>query len=137
MDNTMKALLLVFFLSVSIFITVVFFNKPLAQFTRAKEDFTPSATNSLVFAFPLSVKADGEAQSTINVFVRSDKGMPVKDQKVTLSSTLGNIKEANSTTDEQGKATFQLVSSKSGIAQIGAIVGDSLQLTQKLSVKFE
>jgi len=133
----MKGLLLIFFLSATIFITVMFFNKPIAQFTRAKEDFTPSAANSLLFAYPLSVKADGISQSTINVFIRSDKGMPVKEQKITLSTTIGNVSEGEVATDEQGKSTFHLTSSKPGIASIEALVGGSIRLTQKLSVKFE
>lgn len=137
MDKTLGALLVVFFLSFTIFITVVFFNKPLARFTRAKEDFLPSSSNSLVFAYPLAVKADGVTSSTINIFVRSDKGMPVKEQKVALTSTLGDIQEKDGTTDDQGKATFHLTSSSAGVADIEVLVGGSLKLTQKLSVKFE
>lgn len=137
MDKTMKALLLIFFLSFTLLITIVFFNKPIAQFTRAKEDFLPSASNSLLFAFPLSVKADGKTQSTISVFVRSDKGMPVPDQKITLHISLGTVVESGGTTDAQGKATFHIYSDKPGITQIVTMIGGSLQIAQKLSVKFE
>ena len=115
----------------------MFFNKPLAKFTRAKEDFLPSATNSLLFAYPLSQKADGISKSTINVFVRSEKGMPVKEQKVSVDTTLGTFDVADATTDDQGKATFQLASKTAGIASISVVVGGNLSLTQKLSVKFE
>lgn len=115
----------------------MFFNKPISKFTRAKEDFVPSAQNSLLFAYPLSVKADGVSKSTINVFIRSDKGMPVKEQKITLSATLGDVEETEITTDEQGKSTFHLSSTRPGIAAIEAMVGGSTRLTQKLSVKFE
>ena len=137
MDKTMKTLLTIFFLSFTIFVSILFFNKPLARFTRAKEDLLPSQNNSLIFAYPLSVKADGKAQSVINVFVRSDKGMPVKDQKIKLSTSLGMITETEGSSDDQGKSTFHLSSTTTGIAQIEATVGDSLRLTQKLSVKFE
>ena len=137
MDKKLGALLTVFFLSFTLFITVVFFNKPIAKFTRAKEDFLPSSTNSLVLAFPLTVKADGSSKSIINVFIRSDKGIPIKEQKVTVSSSLGDITEVNGTTDDQGKATFNLSSSQPGIAAIEAIIGGTMTLTQKLSVKFE
>ncbi len=137
MDKTLGALLVVFFLSFSIFVTVVFFNKPLAKFTRAKEDYLPSSANSLVFAYPLAVKADGKTQSTINVFVRSDKGMPVKEQRVTVTATLGTIQEVVATTDDQGKATFLLASTQPGVSSIEAVIGGSLKLNQKLSVKFE
>lgn len=137
MDKKLGALLAVFFLSFTLFITVVFFNKPIAKFTRAKEDFLPSSTNSLILAFPLTVKADGVAESTINVFIRSDKGIPIKEQNITITSSIGDIKEATSATDDQGKATFHLSSTTPGIAAIEAIIGGSVTLTQKLSVKFE
>ncbi|OGK62484.1 hypothetical protein A2334_05610 [Candidatus Roizmanbacteria bacterium RIFOXYB2_FULL_38_10] len=137
MDKTLGTLLVVFFLSFTLFVTVVFFNKPIAKFTRAKEDFLPSSANSLIFAYPLTVKADGITESTINVFVRSDKGIPVKEQKVTLASTVGSIKENEASTDDQGKATFHLSSSSKGVAEIEVMIGGSLKLNQKLSVKFE
>lgn len=137
MDKKLGALLVVFFLSFTLFITVVFFNKPIAKFTRAKEDFLPSIANSLIFAFPLTVKADGVSQSTVNIFIRSDKGMPVKEQKISLSTSLGDIKEADKATDDQGKATFYITSSKPGIAAIEATIGGTMTLSQKLSIKFE
>jgi hypothetical protein len=137
MDKRLGALLGMFFLSATLFITVVFFNKPIAKFTRAKEDFLPSIANSLILAFPLTVKADGAAESTISVFIRSDKGIPIKEQSVMVTASLGDLKESVITTNDQGKATFQLTSTKPGIANIEAVVGGTLQLNQKLSVKFE
>lgn len=137
MDKTLGALLIIFFLSFTIFVSLIFFNKPLAQFTRAKEDYLPSASNSLIFAYPLSVPADGATESTVSVFIRSDKGMPVKEQKVTLMSSVGSIRETNVTTDDQGKASFHISSPTAGIANIEAYVGGSIKLSQKLSVKFQ
>lgn len=137
MDKTLGALLVLFFLSFTIFVTLVFFNKPLAKFTRAKEDYLPSASNSLIFAYPLTVPADGKTESTVSVFIRSDKGMPVKEQKVVLTTSVGTVKEPDGTTDDQGKASFHISSTESGIANIEANVGGSLKLTQKLSVKFQ
>lgn len=136
MDKKLGALLLIFFLSFSIFITALFFNQPLAKFTRAKEDFLPSATSSLIFAYPLTVKADNTSESTINVFVRSEKGMPVKEQRITITSSIGRIKEPEVVTDDQGKASFHVVSATEGVAQIEAYIGGSLKLDQKLSIKF-
>lgn len=135
----MGVLLVIFFLSFTIFISVVLLggNSSLVKFTRAKEDFLPSASNSLVFAYPLTVKADGKSESTVNIFVRSDKGMPVKDQKVLATSEVGTFKEADATTDDQGKAIMHISSSTAGVANIEVSVGDTLKLTQKISVKFE
>ena len=130
-------MLLVFFLLFGIFITLIFFNKPLAKFTRAKEDYTPSPAASLLFAYPLLVKADGSAKSTINIFIRSEKGIPVKDQKLLITSTIGTFDKSEATTDEQGKATVALSSSVPGVASIEVLMNDTEKLTQKLSVKFE
>jgi len=135
MDKKLGGILVLFFLTFSIFVTVVFFNQPLTKLTRAKEDFLPSASNSLVFAYPLSLKADGKTPSAVNIFVRSAKGMPVKDQKVTVATTLGTVTELDATTNEQGKATFHLTSDTPGVAEVAVTVG-TIELTQKLSVKF-
>ena len=81
------------------------FNKSLVSFTRAKEDYAPSGKASLLFGFPLMIKADGVAKTTINIFVRSDKGMPVKDQNVTVTATIGDLSQSTVTTDEKGKAS--------------------------------
>jgi len=137
MDKKLGGMLLVFFLLFSVFVTIVFFNKPLAKFTRAKEDYAPSAQSSLLFAYPLLVKADGTSKSAINVFIRSTKGVPVKDQRLTVSSTLGTLSATELTTDDQGKATAQLSSTEKGVASIEVLVDGTMKLTQKLSVKFE
>ncbi len=129
--------MLVFFLLFSVFVTIVFFNKPIAQFTRAKEDYTASAESSLLFAYPLLVKADGVSKSSVNVFIRSTKGIPVKNQKVTVTTTFGTLSDTELTTDEQGKASTQLTSTQTGVASIEVLVGGITKLTQKLSVKFE
>ncbi len=129
--------MLVFFLLFSVFVTIIFFNKPIAQFTRAKEDYAASAESSLLFAYPLLVKADGASKSSVNVFIRSTKGIPVKNQKVTVTTTLGTLSDTELTTDEQGKASTQLTSTQAGVASIEVLVGGITKLTQKLSVKFE
>jgi len=71
MDKKIIGLMLVFFLSFGIFMTVLVFNKPINQLTRAKEESVVSEKNSLVFACPLNAQADGKSQNKITVFVRS------------------------------------------------------------------
>lgn len=137
MDKRLGGLLLVFFLLFTVFATAVLLNKQLVTFTRAKEDYAPSITSSLLFAYPLSVKADGTTKSTINVFIRSDKGMPVKDQKLTISSSLGDLSLKEITTDDKGKATVTLTSTAPGIAVVEAFIGGTLKMTQTLSIKFQ
>ena len=137
MDKKLGGLLLVFFLLFTIFASVMFFNKSLVSFTRAKEDYVPSAKASLLFAYPLLVKADGVAKSSISIFIRSDKGMPVKDQKIVLSVSVGQLSASEVTTDEKGKATVTLTSTTPGTSVIEAAIGGSEKITQPLSVTFE
>ena len=136
MEKKLQVVLLLFFLTFSTFVIMVFFNQPLLKFTRAKEDVLASSKNSLLFAYPLSLKADNETKSTISVFIRSENGLPIKNKKITINTTLGVLKESNLTTDEQGKASTTIISQTSGIAQITAYF-DSILLIQKLSIKFE
>lgn len=137
MDKKLGGLLLVFFLLFTVFATIVLFNGQFTTFTRAKEDFAPSAKASLLFAYPLLVKADGTAKSTINIFVRSDKGMPVKDKVVTITSSVGTLSETEATTDDKGKASVTLTSSTPGTATVEVFIDRTLKMTQTLSVKFE
>lgn len=137
MDKKITGLLLIFLLSFGIFTTIVVFNKPLTQFTRASEENNPSPNSSLIFAWPLTTKADGKTVANINVFVRSYKGSPLSNKVVTLKSTLGQVKEINNTTDKTGKAIFALTSGEKGIAEVEATVNNTLKIVQKVSVKFE
>jgi len=137
MDKKLGGLLLVFFLLFTVFITVTLFNKQLTTLTRAKEDFAPSAKASLLFAFPLLAKADGATKSTINIFVRSDKGMPVKDKVVKIVASVGTLSEAEATTDDKGKATVTLTSSAPGTSIVEIYIDRTLKMNQTLSIKFE
>jgi hypothetical protein len=137
MDKKLGGLLLVFFLLFTVFASSILFSTQLSTITKAKEDYVPSAKTSLLFAFPLLVKADGKAKSTISVFIRSDKGMPVKDQKVILTASVGQLDMTEVTTDDKGKATTTLTSSAPGVSIIGAMIGGNLKMTQPLSITFE
>jgi hypothetical protein len=137
MDKRLGGLLLVFFLLFTVFASSILFNNQLSSITRAKEDYAPSAKASLLFAFPLLVKADGKTKSTISVFIRSDKGMPVKDQKVVLTASVGQLELSEVITDDKGKATATITSTTPGTSIISATIGGSLMLTQPLSITFE
>lgn len=126
----------VFFLTFSIFAGVVLFNKPLSNLIRATEEVAPSGENSLIIAWPLTTNADGIATAEISVFVRSTTGKPVANKVVTLSSSLGTLKESSVVTDKEGKATFTLTSLQKGIAEVSA-TADNTPITQKVSIKFE
>lgn len=137
MDKKLGTLLFVFFILFTIFASAIIFNKSLVSFTRAKEDFAPSAKSSLLFAFPLLLKADGVAKTTINVFIRSDKGMPVKNQSVMVSASLGQLSSPEITTDDKGKGIVTLTSTTPGTSVISATIGGAIKMTQTLTITFE
>lgn len=136
MDKKLIGLLAIFFLTFGVFFSVVVFNKPLSRLIRASQELVPSASNSLVLAYPLTVKADGVAQATITVFLRNDKNMPVGNRPVLINSSLGQIKEQLLTTGKDGKAEFHLVSTTPGVADL-TISTNNINLTQKISIKFD
>ncbi|MCX6730695.1 MAG: Ig-like domain-containing protein [Candidatus Roizmanbacteria bacterium] len=137
MDKKLGGLLLVFFLLFTVFASSILFSTQLSSITGAKEDYVPSAKASLLFAYPLLVKADGTTKSIISIFIRSDKGMPVKDKKVILTASVGQLNIPEVTTDEKGKATVTLTSSTKGVSVIEAMIDGNLKMTQSLSITFE
>lgn len=136
MNNKFVLLILIFFVSFLLFVSFVVFQKPLARLTRAKEEFLPSATNSLIMAYPLKLRADGKSTSSINVFIRSTVDVPIPNATVNLTSSLGQLTPNMISTDKEGRATFSLVSNQIGIASIEAKVNNQL-LDKKISVLFE
>lgn len=138
MDKRLVALMSLFIFSFLIFVSLVFFNKPLTRLSRAKEEDVPSSQNSLIFAWPLSSKADGENTVQINVFVRNINNAPLENKKVHLETTLGTLKDNDLTSEKSsGKTTFVLTSRETGIAEIRATIDNSVSLEKKITVKFD
>ena len=137
MDKKLVGLMLIFLLSFGLFTMATVFNKPLTRFTRAKEELIPSSQSSMLFAWPLTAKADGNQQVEINVFVRNSKNIPLENKKIVLTSSLGTLKENNIATDKGGKATFHLVSNTAGIANVTALIDNQVEIKQQLTIKFE
>ncbi|OGK24636.1 hypothetical protein A3A46_00795 [Candidatus Roizmanbacteria bacterium RIFCSPLOWO2_01_FULL_37_13] len=138
MDKKLVALITLFFISFGFFTAILIFKAPLIQLTRAKEDFTPSPVRSKMLAWPLSyLNADGGSESVISVFIVSQSDRPLADKVVTLTNTIGTLKETAKTTDNNGKATFSITSTIRGIAEIEAIVEPNIKLSKKISIKFE
>ena len=135
MDKKLVALFSIFLLFFLSFVSVVFLNKDILLFTRAKTAYKPSPSTSIILAWPLRTKIN--KPSVITVFIRDEKGHPVKDQRVRLESSLGVVKASAEKTDKEGKITFTLTSSKPGKAVVNAFVNNSLKLKQSLSVLFE
>ncbi len=126
-----------FFVAFLFFTSLIVFKNPLSTVTRAEKATQPSGTNSLLFAWPLSAKADGQTEVKIDVFVRSEANGPLENKSVSLSSTLGTVKTLSSSSDKGGKTTFSLSSATPGIAELSATIENSTPLTQKLTIKFE
>jgi hypothetical protein len=137
MDKKLLSLISLFFLTFGIFAGVVVFNKPLTQFTRAKEDVLPSPDTSLILAWPLEAAADGKTDVMVSVFVRTVTNKPVGNKVVTATTNHGTIREASQTTNAEGKAVFTLTADSPGVAEVAATVDGETELSQKVSVKFE
>ncbi len=137
MDKKLVGLMLIFMLSFGLFATITVFNKPLTRFTKAKEEFLPSSESSLLFAWPLTSKADGTYSVQVNVFVRNTTNIPLPNKKVRLATTIGTVKTNYLETDKAGKVTFMISSDSPGLAELTAVVDSQVQLKQKISVKFE
>ncbi len=137
MDRKLITLLALFFVAFATFTSIVVFNKPLTQLTRAKEESIPSAANSLILAWPLKVAADGKEKTTITVFARSTGGRPIPNKTIALTSSLGAISPSTVVSDAEGKGVFTLTSPTKGVAEMSATVDNSVQLNQRVSVKFE
>lgn len=138
MDRKLLALITLFFISFAFFAGLTIFNNPLNTLIRAKEDYIPSPVHSKIFAWPLSsIKANGISESEINVFVVSESDKPIPNKQITLTSSLGTVKESTASTDNNGKATLHITSATPGIAQIQAIIEPGININQKITVEFE
>jgi hypothetical protein len=135
MDKTLLGLMMLFFLAFTIFMTFVVFNQQLTSVTRASTE-TIAVEKSLIFAWPLTVKADGETASQITVFIRNEEGKGVAEKTVRLETTVGQVREPSVVTDKSGKATFRVVSSEQGLAEIRFIV-DNSRIDRPVTVEFE
>lgn len=119
------------------FMTVIFLNDPITRLTRAANPTSqPSASMSLIFAWPLNVAGNGKEKSTITVFIRDSSGRALEGKEVRITSSLGAIANDTATTDTAGKATFTVTSNTPGISTIEATV-DTTKLLKKVTVQFK
>ena len=135
MDKKLAGLISLFFLAFFVFISVLVFGKPLSRFTRAAEDSRPSADKTLLFAWPLSSVVAQPV--TVDIFVRSESGKPVENREVLMQTSLGTLNPNIGKSDKNGKASFTLISSTPGVADVSAVVDNSVTINQKGSVRFE
>lgn len=135
MDNKLIILSSIFFVVFLGFAVYLFTDGSVAQFTRADISSEISLQKSLIFAWPLTVPADGTSQSEITVFVRNESGGGLPEQPVKVTSQVGLIKEGEVLTDSDGRAIFHLFSDATGVAEIEAFVNNK-RLPRKITVQF-
>lgn len=138
MDKKFVALMIVFFLVFGVFIMNVAFKDKIANLARASGDTDPSSQNSLIFAWPLTAKVGDKVD--VNIFIRNANNSPLNKKQVKLVTNLGLIngtQESTSESDKNGKVNFTLSSDTAGIAELTAFVNNNIQLSQRVSVKFE
>lgn len=138
MDKKFVALMILFFIVFGVFISSTLFSKQIASFARASAETEPSSKTSLIFAWPLTTKTDSKVD--VNVFIRNANNLPLEKKPVRLTTTLGLINGAQESiveTDKTGKSSFVLTTKTAGLAEITAFVNGNIELSQKISVKFE
>jgi hypothetical protein len=135
MDKKLAGLISLFFLAFFVFMSVLVFGKPLSRYTRAAEDSQPSGSKTLIFAWPLTSPPAQPVK--VDVFVRSESGKPVESREVILRSTLGSVEPGVNVSGKDGKTSFTLTSSTNGVAELSAVIDNSIPVEQKVSVKFE
>ena len=135
MDKKLLSLISILFLAGVLFISIIVFNKPIQNYTRAQQESVPSSSASLMFAYPLSTKVNDKV--VVNIFVRNTNNVPIANRIVNVNTTLGQIATTNSTTNNIGQATFSLISDTPGTAELTAIIDSNIELNQRVTVKFE
>src|SRR3990167_4321292 len=115
MDNKLIILSSIFFVVFLGFAVYLFTDGSIAQFTRADISSEISLQKSLIFAWPLSVPADGTSQSEITVFIRNEDGGGLPEQPVKITSRVGLVKEGEVLTDSDGQAIFHIFSDATGV----------------------
>lgn len=95
-----------------------------------------SVDNSYVFATPLQAQANGTEQIRLTIFVLNDQGLGVLGRNVEIGKTENlQIQTISNTTDQQGKAIFDISSNSPGQYYIEVKVDDKI-LPQKVQIIF-
>ena len=130
--------MILFFVVFGVFISTTLLNGKIGNFARASTETDPSSTTSLIFAWPLTATVGDNVD--VNIFVRNANNLPLDKKQVKLVTSLGLINGASesvSESDKTGKVSFVLSSNSIGIAELTAFVNGNIQLSQKVTVKFE
>lgn len=127
-------ILLVFGLITGVYLvtqTTLFKSRASSSSTRL-----PTKENSYLFASPIQAQADGLEKIRVTIFLLDSNGLGVSRQEVTLKVPSPiEVETLQSTTDDLGKATFNLFTSFPGKYEISASTS-GFSLSQKINLLF-
>ncbi|MGB9882964.1 MAG: Ig-like domain-containing protein [Microgenomates group bacterium] len=133
-----KIILLIVFLGIILGFTI-FFGLYEVQFFSSRASIKRtnfSLDNSYVFITPLQARANGQEKIRVTVFVLDDRGLGVLGKNVILSSNEAlNIENIQASTDNLGKAYFDISSIKPGDYYLEVKI-DGQRLKQKVHLVF-
>ncbi len=133
-----KSLIIIVFLLFSllgslflVFRTTIFIGKATSSNSSAI-----ALENSYLFASPLQAKADGKEKIRVTIFLLDGRGLGVSNKLVVLETPVTiDSASVQATTDDSGKAVFDLSSNQITTTEISATV-DSQKIPQKIKVNF-
>ncbi len=137
MAKVLKIFLLLFLL-LSLSATFYYANQVVNLSSRASFTSTDLSTeNSYVFASPVTAKSDGQETIRITIFILSEQGLAIPSVPIDLVISRSTVKitPISPTTDESGKAYFELSSIMPGPVTVVAKT-DNSEINQKLTVSF-
>ncbi len=110
-----------------------------AKYFIGRASVTPSsfsADNSYLFISPLQAKAGNEEKIRLTVFILNNQGLGVLGKKVVLQSDPSlKIEKIQETTNEYGKAVFDVASTKAGEYYLEVMV-ENIPLKQKAHLTY-
>ncbi len=118
-----KYLIIILFLSLALIASLFLVLKTTVFVKKAStsNQSTVVLENSYIFVSPLQAKADNKEKMRLTVFILDGRGLGVPNQIVNLSTSAKiSITEIQKTTDDSGKAVFDLSSNISGQFNISA-----------------
>ncbi len=118
-----KYLIIILFLSLALIASLFLVLKTTVFVKKAStsNQSTVVLENSYIFVSPLQAKADNKEKMRLTVFILDGRGLGVANQIVNLStSSQISITEIQKTTDDSGKAVFDLSSNIAGQFNVAA-----------------
>jgi PKD repeat protein len=73
-------------------------------------------------ASPAELPRDGGSQSVVSVLVRDDRGRPVTNQRLSVSTNVGRVLETSVTTNAEGRASFTFVAPDASVSDNRATI---------------